>query len=149
MHSDPYLGGQPHEKAPAQFVCFRVEPLTGEPTIYRTMGRGRPIYAECLEAAPASWAAPADYQRRQSLPTADRGENDRRPPRKGNRGLGQLQGQGRHHVPSKSRVRPMQARPPPTRSTGSRSLHPKEKGRVWDVPTGPRQMHQGGLTTPH
>jgi hypothetical protein len=25
------------------------------------MGRGRPIYAECLEAAPASWAAPADY----------------------------------------------------------------------------------------
>jgi hypothetical protein len=26
------------------------------------MGRGRPIYAECLEAAPASWAAPADYR---------------------------------------------------------------------------------------
>jgi hypothetical protein len=26
------------------------------------MGRGRPIYAECLEATPASWAAPADYR---------------------------------------------------------------------------------------
>jgi hypothetical protein len=26
------------------------------------MGRGRPIYAKCLEAAPASWATPADYQ---------------------------------------------------------------------------------------
>jgi hypothetical protein len=26
------------------------------------MGRGRPIYAECLEAAPASWAVPADYR---------------------------------------------------------------------------------------
>ena len=26
------------------------------------MGVGRPIYAESLEAAPASWAAPADYR---------------------------------------------------------------------------------------
>ena len=47
---------------PARFVRFRVEPITGEPTIYGTMGVGRPIYAESLEAAPASWAAPADYR---------------------------------------------------------------------------------------
>jgi hypothetical protein len=49
-------------KVPARFIRFRVEPITGEPTIYGTMGRGRPIYAECLEAAPASWAARASYQ---------------------------------------------------------------------------------------
>ena len=49
-------------KVPARFVRFRVEPITGEPTIYGTMGVGRPIYAESLEAAPASWAAPADYR---------------------------------------------------------------------------------------
>jgi hypothetical protein len=51
----------PLEKVPARFIRFRVEPLTSEPTIYGTMGRGQPIYAKCLEAAPASWAAPADY----------------------------------------------------------------------------------------
>jgi hypothetical protein len=53
---------RPYEKVPARFICFRVEPITGEPTIYGTMGRGRPIYAECLEAAPASWATPANYR---------------------------------------------------------------------------------------
>jgi hypothetical protein len=58
----PISEARPDEKAPARFVRFRVEPLTGEPTIYRTMGRGRPIYTECLEAAPASWAAPVDYR---------------------------------------------------------------------------------------
>jgi hypothetical protein len=58
----PATEAEPNEKVPACFVCFRVEPITGEPTIYGTMGRGRPIYTECLEAAPASWATPADYQ---------------------------------------------------------------------------------------
>jgi hypothetical protein len=58
----PATEAKPNEKVPACFIRFRVEPITGEPTIYRTMGRGRPIYAECLEATPASWAAPADYR---------------------------------------------------------------------------------------
>jgi hypothetical protein len=58
----PATEAEPNEKVPARFICFRVEPIIGEPTIYRTMGRGRPIYAECLEATPASWAAPADYR---------------------------------------------------------------------------------------
>jgi hypothetical protein len=58
----PATEAEPNAKVPACFIHFRVEPITGEPTIYRTMGRGRPIYAKCLEAAPASWAAPADYQ---------------------------------------------------------------------------------------
>jgi hypothetical protein len=53
---------EPLAKVLAHFICFRVEPITGEPTIYRTMGVGRPIYAESLEAAPASWAAPTDYR---------------------------------------------------------------------------------------
>jgi hypothetical protein len=58
----PATEANPHVKVPARFVRFRVEPITGEPTIYRTMGVGRPIYAENLEAAPASWAVPADYR---------------------------------------------------------------------------------------
>jgi hypothetical protein len=58
----PITEANPHVKAPARFVRFRVEPITGEPTIYGTMGVGRPIYAENLEAAPASWAAPADHR---------------------------------------------------------------------------------------
>jgi hypothetical protein len=58
----PATEADPHVKVPACFVRFRVEPITGEPTIYRTMGVGRPIYAENLEAAPASWAVPADYR---------------------------------------------------------------------------------------
>jgi hypothetical protein len=58
----PATEAAPNEKVPAHFIRFRVEPIMGEPTIYRTMGRGRPIYAECLEATPASWATPANYQ---------------------------------------------------------------------------------------
>jgi hypothetical protein len=58
----PATEAEPLAKVPACFVCFRVEPITGKPTIYRTMGMGRPIYTESLEAAPASWAAPADYR---------------------------------------------------------------------------------------
>jgi hypothetical protein len=58
----PATEAEPLNKVPACFVCFKVEPITGEPTIYGTMGVGRPIYAESLEAAPASWAAPADYR---------------------------------------------------------------------------------------
>jgi hypothetical protein len=57
----PATEAEPLDKVPARFVRFRVEPITGEPTIYGTMGVGRPIYAESLEVAPASWAAPADY----------------------------------------------------------------------------------------
>jgi hypothetical protein len=57
----PATEAEPHAKVPARFIRFRVEPITGEPTIYRTMGVGWPIYTESLEAAPASWAAPADY----------------------------------------------------------------------------------------
>jgi hypothetical protein len=58
----PATEAEPLDKVPARFIRFRVEPITGEPTIYGTMGVGRPIYAESLEAAPASWAAPADYR---------------------------------------------------------------------------------------
>jgi hypothetical protein len=58
----PLTEAEPNNRGLAQYVRFRVEPITGEPTIYGTMGRGRPIYAEALEAAPVSWAAPADYQ---------------------------------------------------------------------------------------
>jgi hypothetical protein len=58
----PATEAEPHNKVLARYVRFRVEPITGEPTIYGTMGRGRPVYAEALEAAPVSWAAPADYQ---------------------------------------------------------------------------------------
>jgi hypothetical protein len=58
----PATEAEPHAKVPACFICFRVEPITGEPTIYRTMGVGRPIYAKSLEATPASWAALADYR---------------------------------------------------------------------------------------
>jgi hypothetical protein len=58
----PATEAEPLDRVPARFIHFRVEPITGEPTIYRTMGIGRPIYAESLEAAPASWAAPADYR---------------------------------------------------------------------------------------
>jgi hypothetical protein len=58
----PATEAAPLEKVPARFIHFRVEPITSKPTIYRTMGRGRPIYAECLEAAPASWATLASYQ---------------------------------------------------------------------------------------
>jgi hypothetical protein len=58
----PATEAEPNQKVPARFIRFRVEPITGKPTIYGTIGRGRPIYAECLEAAPASWAAPADYR---------------------------------------------------------------------------------------
>jgi hypothetical protein len=58
----PATEAEPLDKVPACFVRFRVEPITGEPTIYGTMGVGWPIYTENLEAAPASWAAPADYR---------------------------------------------------------------------------------------
>jgi hypothetical protein len=58
----PITEADPHNKVLAYYVRFRVEPITGEPTIYSTMGRGRPVYAEALEAAPVSWAAPANYQ---------------------------------------------------------------------------------------
>jgi hypothetical protein len=57
----PATEAEPETKTMACFIRFQVDNITGEPTIYRTMGVGRPIYAETLEAAPASWAAPADY----------------------------------------------------------------------------------------
>jgi hypothetical protein len=58
----PATEAEPAVKVDARFVRFRVDNITGEPTIYGTMGAGRPVYAETLEAAPASWAAPADYR---------------------------------------------------------------------------------------
>jgi hypothetical protein len=70
----PATEADPGVKVDARFICFRVDNITGEPTIYGTMGAGRPIYAEALEAAPASWAAPADYRddRHFSLLTEER-----------------------------------------------------------------------------
>jgi hypothetical protein len=53
---------EPTIKVDARFIRFRIDNITGEPTVYGTMGAGRPVYAEVLEAAPASWAAPADYR---------------------------------------------------------------------------------------
>jgi hypothetical protein len=58
----PATEAEPAVKVDARFIRFRIDNVTGEPTIYRTMGAGRPVYAETLEAAPASWAAPADYR---------------------------------------------------------------------------------------
>jgi hypothetical protein len=58
----PATEAEPTVKVDARFVCFRIDNITGEPTIYGTMGAGRPVYADTLEAAPASWAAPADYR---------------------------------------------------------------------------------------
>jgi hypothetical protein len=58
----PATEAEPTVKVDARYICFCVDNITGEPTIYGTMGSGRPIYAETLEAAPASWAAPADYR---------------------------------------------------------------------------------------
>jgi hypothetical protein len=58
----PATEADPLVKVLARFIRFRVEPITGEPTVYGTMGVGRPIYTESLEAAPASWAVPADYR---------------------------------------------------------------------------------------
>jgi hypothetical protein len=52
---------EPAVKVEARFIHFCIDNITGEPTIYGTMGAGRPVYAEALEAAPVSWAAPADY----------------------------------------------------------------------------------------
>jgi hypothetical protein len=57
----PATEAEPTIKVDARYI-FRVDNITGEPTIDGTMGAGRPIYAEALEAAPASWAAPADYR---------------------------------------------------------------------------------------
>jgi hypothetical protein len=58
----PATEAEPTIKVDARFICFRIDNITGEPTIYGTMGARRPVYAETLEAAPASWAAPADYR---------------------------------------------------------------------------------------
>jgi hypothetical protein len=57
----PATEAEPTVKVDVRFVRFRLDTITGEPTIYGTMGAGRPVYADTLEAAPASWAAPADY----------------------------------------------------------------------------------------
>jgi hypothetical protein len=58
----PATEAEPETKTMARFIRFRVDTVNSEPTIYRTMGAGRPIYTETLEAAPASWAAPTDYR---------------------------------------------------------------------------------------
>jgi hypothetical protein len=58
----PATEANPKDKVAARYLRFRVDDITGEPTIYGTMGAGRPIYAEALVAAPTSWAAPADYR---------------------------------------------------------------------------------------
>jgi hypothetical protein len=58
----PATEAEPEIKVEARFIRFCINSITGEPTIYGTMGAGRPVYAETLEAAPASWAAPANYR---------------------------------------------------------------------------------------
>jgi hypothetical protein len=58
----PATEADPTIKVDARFIRFRIDNITGEPTIYGTMGSGRPVYADALTAAPASWAAPADYR---------------------------------------------------------------------------------------
>jgi hypothetical protein len=47
----PATKAEPTMKVPARFIRFRVEPITGEPTIYGTMGRGRPCYRRQLHLA--------------------------------------------------------------------------------------------------
>jgi hypothetical protein len=58
----PVTEAEPGDKVDARFIRFCINNITGEPTIYGTMGAGRPVYVEALEAAPASWAAPANYR---------------------------------------------------------------------------------------
>jgi hypothetical protein len=48
----PATEANPEDKVAARYLRFRVDDITGEPTIYGTMGAGRPIYAETLVAAP-------------------------------------------------------------------------------------------------
>jgi hypothetical protein len=58
----PATEAEPTVKVDTRYIRFCLDTITGEPTIYGTMGTGRPVYADTLEAAPASWAAPADYR---------------------------------------------------------------------------------------
>ena len=135
----PATEAEPTVKVDARFIRFRLDTVTGEPTIYGTMGAGRPIYAETLEAAPASWAAPADYRDDRHFTLASRRKDDRRPDGKGDRRLGRLRGKGGHHPSSQSRSRQTQAGPLPPGSPGPRSLRAEEESRVRHPPTRPRR----------
>jgi hypothetical protein len=47
----PATEAEPTVKVDARFIRFRLDTITGEPTIYGTMGAGRPMYADTVTAA--------------------------------------------------------------------------------------------------
>jgi hypothetical protein len=58
----PASESQPDIQIPARYVRYHVDQYTGEPTISGTMGIGRPVYGETLQAAPEADAQPANYR---------------------------------------------------------------------------------------
>jgi hypothetical protein len=58
----PTSESQPETQIPARYVRYHVDQYTGEPTISGTMGIGRPVYGETLQAAPEADAQPANYR---------------------------------------------------------------------------------------
>ena len=58
----PASESQPETQVPARYVRYHVDQYTGEPTISGTMGMGRPVYGETLQAAPEADAQPANYR---------------------------------------------------------------------------------------
>ena len=58
----PASEAHPDETIPARYVRYHVYPIMGEPTISSTMGIGRPIYGEPLQAAPDPEPNPANYR---------------------------------------------------------------------------------------
>jgi hypothetical protein len=126
----PATEAEPTVKADARYIRFRVDNVTGEPTIYGTMGNGRPIYAETLEAAPASWAAPADYRDDRHLSLLAEERMIGGPMERAIEDLGGLWSQGGYHPSSQPRSRQTQVGPLPPRSPSLGSLRAEEESRV-------------------
>ena len=57
----PASESQPETQVPAHYMRYHVDQYTGEPTILGTMGMGRPVYGETLQAAPIADAQPTNY----------------------------------------------------------------------------------------
>jgi transposase InsO family protein len=68
----PASESQPEEQVPARYVHYHVDQFTGEPTISGTMGMGRPVYGETLQAAPVADAQPANYRDHRYFETFDK-----------------------------------------------------------------------------
>ena len=145
----PATEAEPAVKVDARFVRFRIDNITGEPTIYGTMGAGRPIYAEALEAAPASWAAPADYRddRHFKLMAEERmigGPMERAIEDLGDYGVKADIIRLRNLEADKRKLALCLQRSP-----SSGGLRPEEEGRIRHLPTRPRRTNQSSPPTAH